>query len=439
MLKQTEDKDKIESIKKNQLLGIELQTRLYSIATTNMILRGDGKSNLRRDDIFHVNENDYNEMIDKILINPPYSQAKKKELAHLSEISFIKRALELLKTGGKLAAIVPQSTMICDSYEKIYKKKILENNTLEMVITLNEKTFDKIGTNPCIAIFTAGFSHPPNKKVLFINFKDDGYIQSRNAGLIGNGTEKSKKEYLFDVINGNVTPDKSFLLKEKITWEDDWLHTYFYNIDFLPTDQFYEQKISEYISFKAKSRISNREYLFTKTIKETMEEVKDSKRIEINDIKKWKLFSIDELFSSIKKGKRLTKINREMGKYPLLTAIDNNNGVSQFIDNEKQEIFKEALSISMFGHCFYHPYEFKADDNIHVLKLKNKNLSEYSKLFLATELSRLALKYSYGVQLRLYRFKKDKVLLPVKEGNIPDWETMDKYVKYIIKSKLEKL
>lgn len=41
-------------IKQNQLHGIELQQKLFTIATTNMILRGDGKSNLKRDDIFHV-------------------------------------------------------------------------------------------------------------------------------------------------------------------------------------------------------------------------------------------------------------------------------------------------------------------------------------------------------------------------------------------------
>ena len=54
MLNQTTDENKKAHIKQKQLHGIELQQKLFTIATTNMILRGDGKSNLKRDDIFHV-------------------------------------------------------------------------------------------------------------------------------------------------------------------------------------------------------------------------------------------------------------------------------------------------------------------------------------------------------------------------------------------------
>ena len=126
MISQAVNEDEIEDIKKNKLHGVELQQKLFTIATTNMILRGDGKSNLRRDDIFHVDIDDYNDKITKVLINPPYSQAKNKDLLHLSEINFIKHALMLMTQGGRLAAIVPQSTMIGKSKkEKDYKRAIL--------------------------------------------------------------------------------------------------------------------------------------------------------------------------------------------------------------------------------------------------------------------------------------------------------------------------
>lgn len=99
MLNQTTDESKKVHIKQEQLHGIELQQKLFTIATTNMILRGDGKSNLKRDDIFHVEKELYTNKITKALINPPYSQAKTKNLSHLSEISFIKETLSLMKTG----------------------------------------------------------------------------------------------------------------------------------------------------------------------------------------------------------------------------------------------------------------------------------------------------------------------------------------------------
>ena len=68
MLNQTTDESKKAHIKQEQLHGIELQQKLFTIATTNMILRGDGKSNLKRDDIFHVEKDLYTDKITKALI-----------------------------------------------------------------------------------------------------------------------------------------------------------------------------------------------------------------------------------------------------------------------------------------------------------------------------------------------------------------------------------
>ena len=50
MLKQTDDEVEQRAIRKKRLMGIELQDYMFTIATTNMILRGDGKSNLHNFD-----------------------------------------------------------------------------------------------------------------------------------------------------------------------------------------------------------------------------------------------------------------------------------------------------------------------------------------------------------------------------------------------------
>lgn len=263
MMSQADNEAEIEDIKKNKLHGVELQQKLFTIATTNMILRGDGKSNLRRDDIFHVNTDDYSDKITKVLINPPYSQAKNKDLLHLSEISFIKQALMLIKQGGKLAAIIPQSTMIGKSKkEKDYKRAILENNTLETVITMNTNTFYGVGTNPAIAIFTAGIPHPENKRVNFVNFKDDGYIVRKHVGLVGDGTEKSKKEFLLDVLAGNEDADTKFIVKSQITWEDEWLHSFYYYNEEIPPEEDFEKVIADYMTFQVNMTLNGRGDLF---------------------------------------------------------------------------------------------------------------------------------------------------------------------------------
>lgn len=257
------DEEKIKHIKKHQLLGIEMQEKLFTVATTNMILRGDGKSNLQHADMFSISgESMRKKKVNKILFNPPYSQGKTDKT--LTEISFINHALDMLVTGGKLAVIVPQSTMVGKSKEeKEYKKKILEKNTLELVITLNKDTFHGVGTNPVIAIFEGGRPHPENKKVKFINFEDDGFILRKHVGLVDDGSADEKRKFLFDVINGDVEDyTTQFMVKSTIKADDEWLHSFFYFNDAIPSEADFEKTIADYLTFQFDMYTHGRGYLF---------------------------------------------------------------------------------------------------------------------------------------------------------------------------------
>ncbi|MDT2824338.1 HsdM family class I SAM-dependent methyltransferase [Vagococcus lutrae] len=264
MLAQAENDEERADIKQNRLYGIEIQQKLFTIATTNMILRGDGKSNLIRDNSLTFDSEEMkNKGINKILMNPPYSQAKNDQTQHLSELSFIYKALDMLVVGGKLCVIVPQSTMVGKNrHDKARKKQILESHTLESVITLNTETFHGIGTNPCVAVFTAGVPHPENKRVSFINFEDDGFIVRKHVGLVGDGTEKGKREHLLNVLEGNEDDNTSFIVKTVIRDTDEWLHSFYYFNDDIPTDHDFENSIADYLTFYYDMQSHNRGYLF---------------------------------------------------------------------------------------------------------------------------------------------------------------------------------
>lgn len=264
MTKLAKNKDEIKHIKQHQLLGIELQEKMFTVATTNMILRGDGKSNLQLNDMFSVaGEDTQKQKVNKILFNPPYSQGKTDKT--LTEINFIRHALDMLVTGGKLAVIVPQSTMVGKSKEeKEYKKKILEKHTLDIVITVNKDTFHGVGTNPVIAVFEAGKPHDiDRKKVKFINFEEDGFVVRKHIGLVDDGNAKERRRYLFDVINGdeeNYTT--KFMVKSTIQAEDEWLHSFYYFNDEIPSAADFEKTIADYLSFQFDMYAHGRGYLF---------------------------------------------------------------------------------------------------------------------------------------------------------------------------------
>ncbi|MCY8474626.1 class I SAM-dependent DNA methyltransferase [Bacillus halotolerans] len=265
MLGQAENDNEKRDIKQNRLYGIEIQQKLFTIATTNMILRGDGKSNLLRDNSLTFDSSTMKKNgINKILMNPPYSQAKTDQTQHLSELSFIQHALEMMVVGGKLCAIVPQSTMVGKTkHDRARKKQILEKNTLDAVITLNTDTFHGVGVNPCLAIFTSGIKHPENKRVSFINFEDDGYVVRKHVGLVGDGTEKGKREHLLAVLAGDEDDSSSFIVKTTIKDSDEWLHSFYYFNDEIPTDEDFERTIADYLTFYFDMKTHNRGYLFT--------------------------------------------------------------------------------------------------------------------------------------------------------------------------------
>ena len=263
MLKKAKDDTQKKHIRKEQLHGIELQPYMFTIATTNMILRGDGKSNL-------INENFLKQESDKLqlksptvgMMNPPYSQGSKKN-PDLYEICFTEHLLDSLVEGGRCAVIVPQSSMTGKTKEEqAVKENILKHHTLEGVITLNKDTFYGVGVMPCIAIFTAGEPHPANKECKFINFENDGYKVSPHIGLIETESAKDKKQHLLDVWFDRIEADTKFCVKTTIEATDEWLHSFYYfNVE-IPTDADFDKTVGDYLSFEFSMIMQGRKYLF---------------------------------------------------------------------------------------------------------------------------------------------------------------------------------
>lgn len=256
--------DKVK-IRKNNLYGIELNEGMFSIATTNMILRGDGKSNLLCADFLKKDPTQLKEQFHFTvgLMNPPYSLAKKKETAHLSELHFISHLLDSLDDGAKCVVIVPQSTMVGKTKEdQLQKEYILARHTLEGVITLNPQTFFGVGTNPVIAVFTAHQPHPENLYAKFINFKDDGYEVAPHIGLIHTPRAEDRKKLLLECWKKNRPVTNDFMVRSTVTAQDEWLHSFYYFNEAIPTDSDFERTMADYLTFEFNMITHGRGYLF---------------------------------------------------------------------------------------------------------------------------------------------------------------------------------
>lgn len=147
----------------------------------------------------------------------------------------------------------------------------------------------------------------------------------------------------------------------------------------------------------------------------------------------WQYFKLEDIFV-IKKGKRLTAEDQTDGETPYIGAIDNNNGVSNYIG---QDAIHEGNTISLsyngsVGEAFYQPKPFWATDDVNVLYFKKTNgitFNKYIALFICTVLRCEQYRFCYGRKWTLESMKATNIKLPVSSNGKPDWGYMEQYMK----------
>lgn len=428
MLLQTKNETQQRNIKANQLHGMELQPYMFTIATTNMILRGDGKSNLEPDDFLKQNPSQLQLKACNVgMMNPPYSMGTKAN-SSLYEINFTEHLLKSVTSGGRVIVIVPQSSMTGKSKEEqSIKANILKHHTLEGVITLNKNTFYGVGTNPCIAVFTAGIPHDKDKTVKFINFENDGFEVQKHRGLVETLEAVDKKQHLLDVWFDRLEADTKFCVYTTVEADDEWLHSFYYFNDEIPTEADFDKTIGDYLTFEFSMIMQGRGYLFDDENKDDQDEVIESPSRSLEE-KEWKEFKLENLFVENRRGRRLIANDRILGRTPFVTAGEINNGISSFIDNKNHAKGDKSITLDMFANTFFQNWHFKCDDNITILKLPIE--SKHIHLFFVTLLSQLRVKYSYANQVRPNRLNRELILLPITSDNQPDYDYMEQYMKH---------
>lgn len=267
MLSKTKDEAQKKRIKEEQLFGIEDQSYMFSIATTNMILRGDGKSNLENKDFLKQNPFDLQKDLRANIgfMNPPYSQGKGKGKANpnLYEIAFTEHLLNSLVKNAKAVVIIPKSALTGKTKEeRAIKANILKHHTLEGVITLNKNTFYRVGVSPCIAIFTCFNPHPKEKLCKFINYENDGFEVQRHKGLVESIHAKEKRAHLLKVWRGEMSAESKFCVQTTIEAEDVWLHNFYYFNDEIPKYEEFDKTMADWLTFEFNMISHGRGYLF---------------------------------------------------------------------------------------------------------------------------------------------------------------------------------
>ena len=153
----------------------------------------------------------------------------------------------------------------------------------------------------------------------------------------------------------------------------------------------------------------------------------------------WKDFWIEDV-CEIKSGVRLTKANQEIGLRPFVGASDSDNGVTAFVSNTNKSLDANVLGVNYNGSVvenFYHPYEAIFSDDVKRLKWKDEIYgNKYTYLFLKQMILSQKIKYAYGYKFNGERMKRQKIMLPVAETGLPDYDYMKSYMQ---KQELEQI
>ena len=244
---------KIKHIKENQLLGIEILGNIYILAVLNMILMGDGSSNILNGDSHNYNlESDFPANV--FLLNPPYSAAGK-------GFNFVEEALSQMTTG--YAAILIQDSA-GNGQGLPYTKNILENNTLVASIKMPSGLFgSKASVSVYIFVFKVAEKHDKDNIVKFIDFSIDGYSRqnrkksTQEVNLRNTDHAEERYDELVSIVLGKkpktsyYTKENGCIIEDTITLNgDDWLFTQHQKIDTTPTEEDFKNTVANFLSWK---------------------------------------------------------------------------------------------------------------------------------------------------------------------------------------------
>lgn len=243
-------------IKANQLLGLELLSSIYMLAILNMILMGDGSSNILNKDSLTDFDGKYGFSkdntpfpADAFVLNPPYS-------AEGNGMIFVERALSMMSKG--YAAIIIQNSAGSGKAREI-NRRILEHNTLVASIKMPIDLFiGKSSVQTNIYVFKVAEKHDPKQIVKFIDFSNDGYTRTnrKKASVNLRDTDRAKERY--DELVNLVLYGKKYLniFTEKEYYEatidpnngGDWNKST--PIDIHPTLADFKKTVSDYLAWE---------------------------------------------------------------------------------------------------------------------------------------------------------------------------------------------
>lgn len=284
-----------KAVAQEHIYGIEVEEKAFGLATTNMLIHGDGNSNIKFIPKYGIFDEKGKAFIkeadpDIILMNPPYnakpinipaeykigwkSDAKEdptKGMVFLKYVSDVIKEMNDERIANdkpvkevKVAILLPVSTAIgTSSFISDMKSALLEDNTLEAVFTLpNEIFYPGASASACCMVFTLGKPHVMAdgtvNETFFGYYKEDGHKKKKNLGRIEQ-FDKNNHSLWKDIEDNWVSMYRNKKIVDGlsatqiVSGDDEWLCEAYMKTDYSKLcEADFQQTLNNYLAYQMK-------------------------------------------------------------------------------------------------------------------------------------------------------------------------------------------
>ena len=377
------DKNKREEIirqfRSSGILGQDKVDRMVRLSKINALLLGSNASNINEgNSIVGLSSlNQHIGLVDLIFTNPPFgaeyttqelqlsefpilNKTKPNIKALSSELLMLDKCINILKPGGYLAIILPDSVFASKGIYAIYRDSLIKECNILGVIGLPSVAFAQAGTrtNTCVLILR---KMAPNVagKMFMADCKDIGYVVKERAGVpikIERGTNEMVS-ITRSIINAKpstkiISETPSVTMIDETDYIGNNLKPSFYaaarfktieNLKSSITEGFNIEKLGNIVEFVTKSRKS---YMVSDTIKHiSVLHVNANCTIAFDEVEK---------FNPVSKGRKcypeeliFSKINPRIPRMAVIPC-----GNMDLVCSNEFEIMKSKGIIGMYALCF---------------------------------------------------------------------------------------
>lgn len=426
----------IWDIRNTQLLGVEVDAKMYTLAATNMILRGDGSAQIKKADTFKTPASLYTDFnADRFLLNPPFSYTD-------YGMPFFEFGLNHMKKGGKAAVIIQDSAGAGKAI--MTNQSILRRHRMLASIKMPSDLFNPNAiVQTSIYIFEAGTPHNYDLDIVkFIDFRNDGYKRTeRCISDIDHPAERYQDLYLIYKLGFNAPSNENFHSDlwdlNSIYCEDtitdsgrDWNFEQHKSANTAPTKSDFERTIGYHFAWETGA--------ITEQLLQSIAVNTRTSKKKTADFFVERLFSIDTTSSYNKDS--LTEVSDK--EYDYITRTTANRGICEktgFISdkglNESGTFSLGLLQMSFF----YREREWYAGQFVRIIRAKFE-LNQYTGLYFETVLNGLSEYLKSGLVRDVDdAFLSSKIALPVDSNDEIDFKWIEQFVKLQKKALLKKV